>query len=428
MKKILVIGGGGREHALIWKLSLSPEVSKIYCAPGNAGIARLATCVSLRAEDLAGLAAFAEKEAVDFTIVGPELPLTLGIVDTFRARGLAVCGPDARAAELEASKSFAKDFMKKYRIPTADYRTFSLAREAAQYVCTQGAPLVVKADGLAAGKGVILARSEKEALEAIDLIMVKRAFKEAGNKVVIETLLEGEEASFIVFTDGHTVVPLPTSQDHKAVFDGDQGPNTGGMGAYSPAPVVTPQLTEKIMRTVMVPTIQGMAAEGRTYRGILYAGLMIKEGEPQVLEYNVRLGDPETQPLLVRMRSDLLPVLEATTRGTLAGVKVEWDERPAVCVVMASAGYPGDYETGKEICGLEAAQPEEVRVFHAGTALKDGNTVTSGGRVLGVTALGATIETAISNAYAAVGKISWEGAHFRRDIGAKARRHRAQGA
>jgi phosphoribosylamine---glycine ligase len=423
MKKILVVGGGGREHALIWKLSLSPEVSKIYCAPGNAGIAHLAACVPLRAEDVDGLAAFAEKEAIDFTIVGPELPLTLGIVDTFRARGLAVCGPDARAAELEASKSFAKDFMKKYRIPTAGYQTFSAPAEAAQYVRSQGSPLVIKADGLAAGKGVILAKTEKEALDAIDLIMVRRAFKEAGDKVIVETLLEGEEASFIVFTDGRTVVPLPTSQDHKAVFDGDQGPNTGGMGAYSPAPVVTPELSEKVMRTIMVPTIQGMAREGRTYRGILYAGLMIKAGEPQVLEYNVRLGDPETQPLLVRMRSDLLPVLEATTQGTLGEVRVEWDERPAVCVVMASAGYPGDYETGREISGLDAGQREEVQVFHAGTALRDGKTVTSGGRVLGVTALGATIDTAISNAYDAVGRISWEGVHFRRDIGAKARRH-----
>lgn len=423
MKRILVIGGGGREHALVWKLSLSAEVSKIYCAPGNAGIARLAVCVPLRVEDVAGLAAFAEKEAIDFTMVGPELPLALGIVDTFRARGLAVCGPEARAAELEASKSFAKDFMKKYQIPTAEYRTFSSASEAAQHVRTRGTPLVIKADGLAGGKGVILARTEKEALEAIDLIMVKRTFQKAGDKVVIETLLEGEEASFMVFTDGKTVVPLPTSQDHKAVFDGDQGPNTGGMGAYSPAPVVTPQLTEKIMRTVMIPTIQGMEAEGRTYRGILYAGLMIREGEPQVLEYNVRLGDPETQPLLVRMRSDLLPVLEATTQGTLAGVRVEWDERPAVCVVMASAGYPGDYASGKEIYGLDTAQPEEVQVFHAGTTLRDGKTVTSGGRVLGVTALGSTLETAISNAYAAVAQITWEGVHFRRDIGAKARKH-----
>lgn len=423
MKKILVVGGGGREHALIWKLSLSPEVSKLYCAPGNAGIARLATCVPLRTEDINELATFAEKEAIDFTMVGPELPLTLGIVDVFRERGLAVCGPDARAAELEASKSFAKDFMKKYRIPTADYQTFSSSEEAAQYVRTRGAPLVIKADGLAAGKGVILAKTEKEALDAIDLIMVRKAFKHSGDKVVVETLLEGEEASFIVFTDGKSVVPLPTSQDHKAVYDGDQGPNTGGMGAYSPAPVVTPDLSEKIMRTVMVPTVRGMAAEGRTYRGILYAGLMIKEGEPQVLEYNVRLGDPETQPLLVRMRSDLLPVLEATTRGTLAEVKVDWDERPAACVVMASAGYPGDYETGKEVFGLEAPPREEVQVFHAGTVAKDGKTLTSGGRVLGVTALGATLEAAISNAYEAVAKITWEGMHFRRDIGAKARRH-----
>jgi phosphoribosylamine---glycine ligase len=421
MKKILVIGSGGREHTIVWKLSSSSKIGKIFCAPGNAGISRQAQCISIHAEDISGLANFAEKESIDLTVVGPEAPLSMGIVDIFQKRGLIICGPSAQAAELEGSKAFAKEFMKKYNIPTADHTTFSSPQQAKKHVKEHGTPLVVKADGLAAGKGVILAMTEKEALDAIDSIMIKKDFGAAGNKVVIEKLLRGEEASFLAFTDGETVVPMPSSQDHKAIYDGDQGPNTGGMGAYSPAPVVTPAISEKVMKKIMIPTIKGMAAEGRKYRGILYAGIMIKDGEPWVLEFNTRFGDPETQPLLVRMKSDLLPVLGATITGTLQEIKIEWDARPAVCVVMASSGYPGTYEKGEIISGLEAAeQVKEAFVFHAGTAWKNGNIVTNGGRVLGVTALGDTIREAINQAYKAVSTIAWKGAFYRKDIGSKA--------
>jgi phosphoribosylamine--glycine ligase len=372
-------------------------------------------------EDIPGLADFAEKESIDLTVVGPEVPLTMGIVDIFQKRGLIICGPNARAAELEGSKAFAKEFMKKYNIPTADHRTFSDPEKAKEYVKERCTPLVVKADGLAAGKGVMLAITEQQARDAIDLIMIKKDFGTAGNKVVIEEFLLGEEASFLAFTDGETVVPMPSSQDHKAIYDGDQGPNTGGMGAYSPAPVVTSEISEKVMKKIMIPTIKGMAAEGRKYRGILYAGLMIDKGEPWVLEFNTRFGDPETQPLLVKMKNDLLPVLEATITGNLKEMQIEWDARPAVCVVMASSGYPGKYEKGKIISGLEAAeQVKEAFVFHAGTAWNNGKIVTNGGRVLGVTALGNSIQEAINQAYKAVSKITWEGVYHRKDIGSKA--------
>ena len=421
MKKILVIGSGGREHTIVWKLFSSPKIGKIFCAPGNAGISRQAQCIPIAAENIPGLADFAEKEAIDLTVVGPEVPLNMGIVDVFQKRGLRICGPSAQAAELEGSKAFSKEFMQKYNIPTADHTTFLSPEQAKKHVKERGTPLVVKADGLAAGKGVILAKTEKEALDAIDSIMIKKDFGAAGNKVIIEELLRGEEASFLAFTDGETIVPMPSSQDHKAIYDGDQGPNTGGMGAYSPAPVVTPELSEKVMKKIMIPTMKGMAAEGRKYRGILYAGLMINKGEPMVLEYNTRFGDPETQPLLVRMKSDLLAVLEATISGTLQETKIEWDARPAVCVVMASSGYPGTYEKGKIISGLEAAEKvKDAFVFHAGTAWKNGNIVTNGGRVLGVTALGDTIQEAIKQAYKAVSAIAWEGAYHRKDIGDKA--------
>ena len=421
MKKALVIGSGGREHTIVWKLSSSPSIGKIFCAPGNAGISRQAQCIAIGTEDIPHLVDFAQKESIDLTVVGPEVPLAMGIVDFFQKRGLPICGPNLQAAELEGSKSFAKEFMKKYNIPTASHMTFSSPDEAKNHVKKRGTPLVVKADGLAAGKGVILAMTEKEALDAIDSMMIKKDFGPAGNKVVIEELLQGEEASFLAFTDGETIVPMPSSQDHKAIYDGDQGPNTGGMGAYSPASVVTPEVSEKVMKKIMIPTIKGMAAEGRKYRGILYAGLMIDKGEPWVLEFNTRFGDPETQPLLVRMKSDLLPVLEATITGTLQEIQIEWDVRPAVCVVMASSGYPGIYEKGKIIFGLEAAeQVKEAFVFHAGTAWKNGNIVTNGGRVLGVTALGDTIQEAISQTYKAVSMITWEGAYYRKDIGVKA--------
>jgi phosphoribosylamine--glycine ligase len=421
--KILVIGSGGREHALVWKISQSPAVKKIYCAPGNAGIAKQAECVPISAEDVQSLTAWAEKERIDLTVVGPEAPLTLGIVEVFEARGLRIFGPHQKAAEIEGSKAFAKDLMKKYRIPAGDSQTFEDHGAAVRYVKDKGAPLVVKADGLAAGKGVIICRTVEEGLAALDLIMIKKTFGAAGMKVLVEEFLEGEEASFLAFTDGETVLPLPTSQDHKPIFDQDQGPNTGGMGAYSPAPVVSEKIHREVMEKIMIPAVRGMAREGRRYRGVLYAGLIIRDERPKVLEFNARLGDPEAQPLLMRMKSDLIPVLEATIDGKLSSLKVEWDPRSTVCVVMASGGYPGNYEKGKVISGLEeAAKIPGAFVFHAGTAFKEEKVVTNGGRVLGVTALGEGIRGAIEKAYEAAGKISWEGAYYRKDIGEKALR------
>jgi phosphoribosylamine--glycine ligase len=419
--KVLVVGGGGREHALIWKIAQSNSVKKIFCVPGNAGIAAQAECLPMGAEDIAALLAFAVKERIDLTVVGPEAPLTLGIVDSFEERGLPIFGPSRRAAEIEGSKVLSKEIMEKYGIPSAEFRAFEDHAAAVKYVRAKNTPLVVKADGLAAGKGVILCRDPQEALAALDRIMVQKEFGAAGQRVVVEEFLQGEEASFLVFTDGETILPLPTSQDHKAIFDNDQGPNTGGMGAYSPAPVVTEEIHRMVMEEIMLPTIRALAAEGRKYRGVLYAGLMIRDGRPKVLEFNARLGDPETQPLLMRLKSDLVPVLKATLDGSLGKTRPEWDPRPAVCVVMASGGYPGSYAKGKVISGLdEAARVPGAFVFHAGTALKDKKVVTNGGRVLGVTALGSGIGEAIETAYRAVGKITWEGAQYRRDIGRKA--------
>ena len=419
--KVLVVGGGGREHALVWKIAQSPAVKKVYCAPGNAGIAQMAECLSISAEDVKSLTDRAEKERIDLTVVGPEAPLTLGIVEAFQEKGMRIFGPSQEAAEIEGSKAFTKDLMKKYGIPTGDSETFSDYGSATEYVKGKGAPLVVKADGLAAGKGVIICRTPDEALSALDLIMVRKAFGAAGARVVVEEFLEGEEASFLAFTDGETVLPLPTSQDHKPIYDNDQGPNTGGMGAYSPAPVVNQKVYREVMEKVMIPTVRGMAKEGWKYQGVLYAGLMIKGENPKVLEFNARFGDPEAQPLLMRMKSDLVPVLEATIDGNLAGQKVEWEDRASVCVVMASGGYPGSYEKGKPITGLEeAARVPDAFVFHAGTTFKEGKVITHGGRVLGVTALGSGIQEAIQRAYEAVAKISWEGAYYRKDIGQKA--------
>jgi phosphoribosylamine--glycine ligase len=419
--KVLVVGGGGREHALIWKIAQSSGVRKIYCAPGNAGIVQMAECLPISADDVKGLAAWAEKEKIDLTVVGPEAPLTLGIVEDFRARGLRIFGPSRKAAEIEGSKAFTKELMKKYGIPTGESETFTDPGAAVRYVKAKGAPLVVKADGLAAGKGVIICRKVEEALSAVELILVQKAFGAAGAKVVVEEFLEGEEASFLAFTDGENVLPLPTSQDHKAIYDNDQGPNTGGMGAYSPAPVVSEKIHREVMEKIMIPTVRGMAKEGREYQGVLYAGLMIKDEKARVLEFNARFGDPEAQPLLMRMKSDLIPVLEATIDKKLAGQKIQWEERPSVCVVMASGGYPGSYEKGKPISGLrDAAKVRDAFVFHAGTALKGGRVVTNGGRVLGVTALGSGIQEAIQRAYEAVAKISWEGVYYRKDIGRKA--------
>ncbi|WP_298039569.1 phosphoribosylamine--glycine ligase [uncultured Desulfuromonas sp.] len=419
--KVLVIGGGGREHALVWKIAQSPLVEKIYCAPGNPGIAELAECVGVAADDIDGLLALAQREGVDLTVVGPEVPLTLGVVDRFQEAGLEIFGPNAKAAQLEGSKSFSKDLMARYNIPTAAYGTFTDHAEAVAYIQDQGAPIVVKANGLAAGKGVVVAMTEEQAIQAVDEIMVDSVFGAAGSSVVIEEFMEGEEASFFAFTDGRNILPLASSQDHKRIFDNDEGPNTGGMGAYSPAPVVTEALTEEIVETVVRPTIAGMAQDGCPYVGILYVGLMIKDGKPRVVEYNARFGDPEAQPLLARMKSDVVPVLQACARGELTQTSLEWHDKAAVCVVMASGGYPASVDKGHEIRGLaEAAAIDDLIVFHAGTAEKDGKIVNSGGRVLGVTGLGDTVASAIDKAYAGVEKICWEGVQFRKDIGRKA--------
>jgi len=367
------------------------------------------------------LARFAKDTRIDLTVVGPEMPLTMGIVDLFQKEGLKIFGPSKGAARLEGSKVFAKELMQKYGIPAAQYRVFTKHDEAVAYIRKVGAAIVVKADGLAAGKGVFVATTVEEAISALDAIMLRRVFGEAGDQVVIEEKLEGEEASFIAFSDGAAVLPLASSQDHKPIYDDDQGPNTGGMGAYSPAPVVTPQVHERIMQEVMIPTVKALAAEGIPYCGVLYAGLMIKEGIPKALEFNCRLGDPETQPIFMRMKGDLIPVMAACIEGTLAAVEIAWDPRIAVCVVMASQGYPGSYEKGKTIRGLEKVeQMPGVYCFHAGTAMKNGNYLTAGGRVLGVTGLGKGIKQAREITYQAVSEITWEGAHYRTDIGKKA--------
>ncbi|MFH0730549.1 MAG: phosphoribosylamine--glycine ligase [Pseudomonadota bacterium] len=419
--KVLVIGGGGREHALVWKIAQSAKVKKIYCAPGNAGIAGLATCVPISADDNRALLEFAKKETIDLTVVGPEGPLSTGIVDAFEAEGLRVFGASKKAAEIEASKSFAKNLMVKYGIPTAAGRSFTSFKQAESYVRDTGAPIVVKADGLAAGKGVVVCATIKEAVEALEDIMVKKSFGDAGKMVLVEECLAGEEASFLAFTDGKTVLPLPSSQDHKAVFDNDRGPNTGGMGAYSPAPVVDRIMRDKIMKEVMVPTVRAMAAEGRPYKGVLYAGLMIDRDRIRVLEFNGRFGDPEAQPLLMRLKSDIVEIMEAVIDGRLDACKLDIDLRASVCVVMAAGGYPGAYKKGLPISGIEKVQRmKDVVVFHAGTGIANNKVVANGGRVLGVTALGDTVQDAIRKAYQAVSKISWEKVHYRKDIGEKA--------
>ena len=419
--KVLVVGGGGREHAIVWKIAQSKKVSKLYCAPGNAGISKQATIVPIPANDVKGLLRFALQETIDLTVVGPEDPLTRGIVDLFESEGLSIFGPSGRAAQLEGSKAFAKEMMRKYGLPTASYEIFKDRQKAVAYLKGQRHPVVVKADGLAAGKGVMVCRTTEEAVRAVDQIMVDRAFGEAGSQVVIEECLVGEEASCLAFTDGKTILPMASCQDHKAVYDGDRGPNTGGMGAYSPAPVVTAELHEKVSQEVLHPIVKGMAEVGIPYKGVLYAGIMVCEGVPKVLEFNARFGDPETQPLLMRMKGDIVPVLEACIHGNLSQCRVEWDSRPAVCVVMASNGYPGNYDKGKVIGGLEDVERmKDVFVFHAATASEGGNVLTSGGRVLGVTGLGENIPEAIKTTYQAVRKITWDGVHYRTDIGKKA--------
>ncbi|MBX3027303.1 phosphoribosylamine--glycine ligase [bacterium] len=419
--KILVLGGGGREHALVWKLRQSPLVDRIWCAPGNAGIDELAEPVAIDVTDLPGIVAFAREHQVDLVVPGPELPLTLGVIDALRDAGVRGFGPTRAAAQLEGSKTFAKELMRRAKVPTGFFSSFTDPDEAVRYVHEVGAPIVVKADGLAAGKGVLLCETAAEAEKAIDEIMRWRTFGAAGDRLVIEELLAGEEVSFMALTDGATVLPLASSQDHKRAFDGDAGPNTGGMGAYSPAPVLTPALHDRIMREIMEPVVRALAERKIVYTGVLYAGLMITAEGPKVLEFNCRFGDPECQALLMRFAGDLAAVMDAVARGALAGTTLDWDPRPAVCVVLAAGGYPGNYERGKPIRGLEALRDwRDGMVFHAGTARRDGEVVTNGGRVLGVTALGRDVTAAAAAAYRAVDQITWDGMHCRRDIGHRA--------
>ena len=417
--KILVVGSGGREHALVWKISKSPLVKKIYAAPGNAGISRLAECVDILSDNIDGLLAFAKKEAVDLTVVGPEGPLCKGIVNLFQENGLKAFGPSKEAAELEGSKVFCKNLLRRYGIPSANYRVFNQARAALQFIKQSQFPVVVKADGLAGGKGAVVCHTESEAVVAIEAMMEKKVFGKAGEQVVVEEFLNGVEASVMAFTDGTAIVELESTQDHKRVYDGDRGPNTGGMGAYTPAPVASERDYSRVIREVLVPIVHALNKEKRRFRGILYAGIMFTKSGPKVLEFNARFGDPECQALMMSMKSDIVPIMLATIDERLADVEVEPDPRPAVCVVMASGGYPGSYETGYEITGIDEAEAGGAVVFHGGTQLRDGKLVTAGGRVLGVTAQGKDLRDAQANAYAAVRKIQFKAAHYRTDVAAK---------
>jgi phosphoribosylamine--glycine ligase len=418
--KILVIGSGGREHALAWRLSQSPRVSRVFVAPGNAGTAREDGVVNVAITAIDELVKYARENAIHATVVGPEAPLAAGVVDAFRAAGLRIFGPSKMAAQLEASKDFAKRFMARHDIPTAHYATFTDARAAHAHILKHGAPIVIKADGLAAGKGVVVAETVDEAHKAIDQMLEGNTLGDAGHRVVIEEFMAGEEASFIVMVDGRNVLPLASSQDHKRIFDGDRGPNTGGMGAYSPAPVVTPEVHHRVMTEIIDPTVQGMAAEGVPYTGFLYAGLMIdKQGAPRVVEFNCRLGDPETQPILMRLKSDLLAIVEHAIDGTLDQAEADWDRRAALGVVIAAAGYPGEPRKGDAIESLPPDEPD-VHTFHAGTVQKDGKAVTSGGRVLCVTALGDKVKIAAERAYEAIAKVRFDGMQYRKDIGHRA--------
>ncbi len=415
--KVLVIGSGGREHALVWKISQSPEVDRIYCAPGNGGIGELAELVDIGAEDVETLAEFAEAKDIELTIVGPEGTLAKGIVDVFDKRGLRIFGPNKAATRLEASKAFAKNLMKKYNVPTGQFAVFDDPQAARAYVRQVGAPIVVKADGLCGGKGTIVANTLSEALGAIDLLMEDRIFRQAGERIVIEERLQGEEASMIVLTDGLTALPLVTAQDHKRLLDGDKGPNTGGMGAYAPAPVVTEALGKQIMEQIIRPTLQGLMSEGIQYRGVLYTGVMITADGPKVLEYNVRFGDPETQAILPLLSNDLVPLLDDAVEGRLSQHRCQWHEGSCVCVVLASGGYPGEFPIGKEIRGLETfKQREDLFVFHAGTKHDRTRLLSWGGRVLNVVARDVDLQTALKKAYELIGGISFEGMTYRKDI------------
>lgn len=419
--KILVIGSGGREHALVWKLSQNPKIKKIYCAPGNAGIAELAECVSIVSEDVQSLLDFAKNQDIDLTVVGPELPLSLGIVDEFEKAGLKIFGPTKNAAALEFSKHFTKEFCLRHGLPTAPFAVFYNAAEAKAYLENKDEyPIVIKADGLALGKGVVIAQDQEEAFKAIDDMMVYEKFGDAGKSVVIEEFMRGEEATLMVVTDGENFIPLESAQDHKRAYDNDEGPNTGGMGALSPAPLLNPAVREKAFNQIIKPLIKGMKEEGRPYKGVLYAGLMIHKDEPRLVEFNCRFGDPEAQAILFRLKSDFLEMIEATLNGKLDSYKIKFSPQPAVCVVMAAGGYPGEYQKGKVITGLDKVKKmKNVFVFHAGTRSEGKDILTNGGRVLGVTASGKDLKAAIANAYEAVKIIRWDGVHYRKDIGAR---------
>ncbi|SDF69588.1 phosphoribosylamine--glycine ligase [Sporolituus thermophilus] len=418
--RVLVIGSGGREHALVWKLAASPRVTQIYCAPGNPGIAALAECVPIDVSDITALRRFALERQIDLTVVGPELPLVQGLADDFAAHGLKVFGPKQAAARLEGSKAFAKALMQKYNIPTAKFAVFEDAAAAMDCIQRWGAPVVVKADGLAAGKGVVVAQTVDEALAAVRTIMCDQAFGTAGSRVVIEEYMEGEEASVLAFTDGCTVVPMVAAQDHKRAYDGDQGPNTGGMGAYAPAPVVTAAVRDRVVREILQPVVDALRQEGCLYQGCLYAGLMITAAGPKVVEFNARFGDPETQAVLPLLQSDLVTVMEACVDGRLHEIDVTWADGAAVCIVAAAGGYPGPYRKGDVISGLAAAEAAGALVFHAGTAVSGGELVTGGGRVLGVTACADTIAAAVDKAYQAISNINFANMHYRRDIARRA--------
>ena len=421
--RVLVVGGGGREHALAWKLIQSPICEQVYVAPGNPGTAAEPNVdnVDIAVEDIPGLVIFAKNNDIGLTIIGPEVPLVMGIVDAFAKEGLRCFGPSKEAAQLEASKSFTKNFLARHSIPTADYQVFSNVAPAIAYIKDQGTPIVVKADGLAAGKGVIVAMTEQEAIVAVEDMLSGNAFGEAGHSVVIEEFMTGEEASFIVMVDGENILTLATSQDHKARDNGDKGPNTGGMGAYSPAPVVTAEVHARIMAEVIEPTVKGMAADGRPYTGFLYAGLMIdSDGSPRVVEYNCRFGDPETQPILMRLQSDLIPLCEAALDGRLNTVDAQWDNRTAVGVVLAAGGYPEAYRKGDVITGFDGIDSNDCKIFHAGTAIQDNQVVTAGGRVLCATSLGSTVSEAQNRAYKMIASVNWENMYYRTDIGYRA--------
>lgn len=421
--KVAVIGGGGREHTLAWKLAQSPSVDKLYAIPGSAAMSEVAQCVDIALSDLDAITDYAKKEGIDMLVVGPEVPLTEGIADLAQSKGLAVFGPNKAAAQMEGSKVFAKNLMKKYHVPTAAYASFTDGDAAKAYIKKQGAPIVVKADGLAAGKGVVVAQTEAEAIEAVNAMMEDHIFGASGGRIVIEECMVGEEASLLAFVDGKTIVPMISAQDHKRIFDNDEGPNTGGMGAYAPAPVVTPEIRKEVEEKILKPVVDGLKQEGITYQGCLYAGLMITADGPKVVEFNCRFGDPETQAVLPLLDGDLAQIMYACAKGTLTADMVHWKDAAACCVIMASAGYPASSHKGDVISGLDAVDKEDVMVFHSGTAKKDGQYVTNGGRVLGVTAIAGDLKSAIEKAYANVKRIHFDGQQVRSDIGAKGLKH-----